>query len=90
MRLPIVGGVDVAHGCGDAAFSHHRVRFAEQRFANHADTGALRESFYGGAKTGAPGANDEHIVFVRFVFGSSGRSHRIRMSFKWPEETRRI
>ena len=37
MRLPVVGLVHVGHCRGEAAFGHHGVRFAEQRFANHAD-----------------------------------------------------
>ena len=39
--LPAVGGIHVGHCRGDAAFGHHRVRFAEQRFADDADATRL-------------------------------------------------
>ena len=35
MHAPVVAVVDIAHGRRHAAFRHHRVRFAQQRFANH-------------------------------------------------------
>ena len=68
MRPPIIGFIHVAHCCGDAAFGHYGVGFAEQGFANDADARALRERFERGAKSGAARADDEHVVFVRFVF----------------------
>ena len=34
VHLPVVLGVDVAHGRRDAALGHHRVRLAEQRLAD--------------------------------------------------------
>ena len=33
---PVIAVVDIAERRGDAAFGHHGVRFAEQRFADHA------------------------------------------------------
>ena len=68
MRAPIVGLIDVGHGGGEAAFGHYGVRFAEQRFANHADARALRQSFDRGAESRAARADDEDVVFVGFVF----------------------
>jgi hypothetical protein len=64
---PVVGLIYIAHGGGDAAFSHDRMRFTKKRFANEADTRALRKSFECGTKTGPACADDEYIVFVSFV-----------------------
>ena len=76
MHFPVVGGVYVGHGRGDAAFGHDGVGFAEQRFADHADGRALRESFDGGAQSRAAGADDQNVVLVDFVIGG----HRILTS----------
>ena len=37
MDLPVVAIVHIGERSRDAAFGHHGVRFAEQRFANHPD-----------------------------------------------------
>ena len=34
MRLPAVGSVNIRHRRRNAAFGHHGMRFAQQRFAN--------------------------------------------------------
>ncbi len=46
MDLPIVAVIDVGQRRSNTSFRHHRVRFAEQRFANHAhaDTPAAEAS----------------------------------------------
>ena len=74
VNLPVVGRVHVRHGRSDAAFGHDGVRFAEQRFADHANPRTLRQGFNGGAQPGAAGADDEHVVFVGFVFCRSQES----------------
>ena len=45
MDAPVIAIVDVAHRRGHAAFGHHGVGFAEQRFRDHADLDAGRRSF---------------------------------------------
>jgi hypothetical protein len=44
MDAPVIAVVDIAHGRGHAAFGHHGVRFAEQRFADHAHLHAAAEA----------------------------------------------
>src|SRR5258707_7707689 len=85
MRFPIVGGIHVGHGCGDASLGHDGVGFSEERFANHADGSALRERFDGGAQSGAASADDQYVVFMRFVVGC----HRSLRSRKVPQATMR-
>ena len=85
VRTPVVGRIHVGHCCSDAAFCHHRVGFAEQRFAHDADPHALGEGLNRSAQARAASADDEHIVFVDFIF----RVHRSRMSFRRPAETMR-
>ena len=70
----------------EAAFGHHRVRLAQQRFADDADARSLRERFDRGSQPRAARADNQHIVFVSFVRGS----HRSRMSLIAPEATRRM
>ena len=67
MHLPVVFGIDIAHGRRDAAFGHDRMRFAEQRFANQRGFNALRRGLDRGAQTRAAGADDDDVVFVGFV-----------------------
>ncbi len=67
MRFPIVGGVHVGHGRGDAAFGHDGVGFSEERFADYADGGTLREGFNGRAQSRAAGADDENVVLAGLV-----------------------
>ena len=62
------GGIDVGHGRGDSALGHHRVSFAEQRFADDANRRALGQRFDGRAQAGAARADDQYIVFVGLKF----------------------
>jgi hypothetical protein len=86
MRSPVVVLVHVGHRRGQAAFSHHRVRFAQQRFADDAHLGALRQRLERGPKTSAARANNQNVVFVGFVLGGIG--HSSRMSLITPAATR--
>jgi hypothetical protein len=47
-----------------ATFSHHRVGFAEQGFADERDRNALGGGFDGGAQAGAASADHDDVVFV--------------------------
>ena len=85
MSFPIVGGVDVGHGGGDAAFGHDGVGFSEERFANHADGSALREGFERRTQSRAAGADDKNVVLAGLVV-CGHRSLRSRMA---PQATRR-
>jgi len=67
MCFPIVGGVHVGHGRGDAAFGHDGVGFAKKRFADHADGGALGERFERRPQSCAAGADDENVVLAGLV-----------------------
>ena len=83
MDLPVVAVVDVGQRRRDAALGHDGVRFAEQRFADHADRHARRRCFDGRAQPGAAGADDQHVVFDGFrVVGH-------RQAWKWIPRTRR-
>ncbi len=66
--LPVVLGVDVAHRGGDAALGHHRVGFAEERFANQGGLDSLGRRFDRRAQSGAAGADHDNIVLVALVF----------------------
>jgi hypothetical protein len=68
VSAPVIGRVDIGHRRGDAAFRHYSVRFAQQRFANDADSRALGECFNRCPQTGASCADDQNVVFVCFVF----------------------
>ena len=59
MDAPVVAVVDVAHRRRHAAFGHHGVRFAEQRFADHADFHARAGRFDGSAQTRAARADHQ-------------------------------
>ena len=83
MDLPVVAFVHVGQGRGDAALGHDGVRLAQQRFADQADRDARRGSFDGGAQPGAAGADDQHVVFVRLVFG---HAQKILQSVQTPIE----
>ncbi len=69
MDFPIVSVVYVGQRCGDAAFGHHRMRLAEQRFADQADLDPSSRSFDGRAQPGTARADDEHVVIESFVIG---------------------
>ena len=87
MRAPVVGLVHVGHRGGQAALGHHRVRLAEQRFADHAHFRALRQRFDRGPKSRAARADDQHVVFVGFVFGVQ-RSQQSDVPYRagWPPD----
>ncbi len=68
------------HGGRDAAFGHDGVRFAEQRFADHADAHAGRRGFDGRAQARAARADHQHIVFEGLIIGHQ----RILQSVQMP------
>ncbi len=47
MHLPIVALVHIRQSSGNSALGHHRVRFAEKRFANKPDSNPGSGSFDG-------------------------------------------
>ena len=64
VHLPVVLGVDVAHGGRDAALGHHRVRLAQQGLA---DDGGARTGVVGrdrGPQPGPAGADHDDVVAV--------------------------
>ena len=69
MDFPVVAVVHVGERRRDAAFGHHRVGLAEQRFAHQADRHARSRCLDRRAQTGAACADHEHVVFVRLVVG---------------------
>ena len=69
MHAPVIAVVDVPHGGGHAAFGHHGVGFAQQRFADQPDFDARARCFDGRAQTRAACADHEHVVIERLVFG---------------------
>ena len=86
MNSPVVAIVDVGQGRGNAAFGHHGVGFAEQRFADHSHLGAVGRGFNGGAQTGPARADDQNVV------GEAARNsgiYRILQSCQIPIEQRR-
>src|SRR5665647_376501 len=64
--LPVVLGVDVSHGRGDAALGHHRVRLAEQGLADDGRAQAVLPGFDRGPQPGSTGSNDHNVVLVAF------------------------
>src|SRR5207253_10031338 len=62
MRLPPIGGIDVGHGSSNAAFGHHRVRFAQKGFTDDANAYALRQRSNRGTQPGAAGADHQYAV----------------------------
>jgi hypothetical protein len=83
--LPVVALVDVRESGGDAAFGHHRVRLAQQRLRDDRDRYVHRRRLDRGAQAGAAGADDDDVVFVRFVL----RHQRILQSVKTPIDSMR-
>ena len=54
--------------CGsEAAFGHHGMRFAEQRFADDANARALRQRFNRRAQSRAARADNQNVVLVLLV-----------------------
>jgi hypothetical protein len=82
--LPAVTIVDVGQRGCHAAFRHHRVRFAEERFAEQPDFDTSRRRLDRGAKPCSARANDEHIVLVSF------EGQRILQSVSTPIEHSRM
>ncbi len=63
MHASVVAVVDIRQSRGNAALRHHRVRFAKQRFADHADFDAGGGRFDGSAQPrSAARADDQHVV----------------------------
>ena len=73
--LPAVAGIDVGQGRGDAPLGHDGVRLAQQRFAHQADGDAGRGCLDGRPQAGAAGADDQDVVFVRFVIRHADPLH---------------
>ena len=71
--FPVVAIIHVRQRGSDAALGHHRVSFAEKRFANDADRHARRRRLDGRPQSGAAGADDQHVVFECLVFGHEVR-----------------
>ena len=69
VNAPAVAIVDIGQRGGDAAFGHHGMRLAQQRFRDHRDFHACGRGFDGGAQAGASRANHQHVVLVRDVLG---------------------
>ncbi len=69
MDAPVVAIVHVAHGRGHAAFGHHRVRLAQQRFRRprRLCTPAAEASI--AARSPAPPAPTTSTSFVRLILG---------------------
>src|SRR4029077_8324700 len=65
MWFPAVRRIHIRHRRRDSPLRHHRVRLAQQRFAHHAHRSALPQRFNRRAQSCSPGANHQHIVFVR-------------------------
>ena len=76
--LPVVAVVHVAHGRRHAAFGHHGVRFAEQRFGDHADLDAGGRGFNGGAQAGAARADDQDVVFMNVRYSAILKDSPVR------------
>ena len=96
--LPVVAVIDVGQGGGDAALGHDGVGLAQQRLAHQADRDAGRGSFDGRAQPGAAGADDQDVVFVRFVVchaqiilhvapDAHGAQPHVQVAEAHPEET---
>ena len=69
MDLPIVAVIDIGERRRDAAFGHHRVRFAEKTFANQPDGNAGRRCFNRRTQSRAARTDDENVVLECFVVG---------------------
>src|SRR5260370_25842438 len=85
MRFPAVSRIHIRHRARSSALRHHRVRFSQQRFAHHSHRSALPERFNRCAQARSPGANHQHIVFVRF----EPVAQKILTSWIAPEATSR-
>ncbi len=83
MHAPVVAIVHIADGGRHAAFRHHGMGLAEERFANHSHLDTPGRRFDGRAQPGAARADHQHIMFEGLVF----RCHqRILQSVQMPME----
>ena len=85
MSAPVVGRIHVGHRRRDSTFRHDGVRFAQQRFRNHAHFRTFCQSSQSRTQASTAGADDQHIVVVGFVFCA----HRILRSVIVPLATSR-
>ena len=69
VNLPVVLGVDVAHGRRDATLGHDRMRFAEQGLADERGAQTAGLGLDGRPEAGTAGPDDDHVVIVGFVLG---------------------
>ena len=67
--LPVVFLPHVAHGRGDPALGHHRVRLAEQRLADERGLHAHRVRLDRRSQARAAGADHDDVVVVGLVLG---------------------
>jgi hypothetical protein len=79
MHLPTVAFVDIGEGGSDPSFGHHRVGFAEKRFADYADRGARGRRRDGRAKSRAARADHQHVVFIGFVLAHQKSLQSVQM-----------
>ena len=88
---PVVAVIDVGEGCGDAAFGHDGVGFAEERFADDSDLCAGGCGFNGGAQACSACSDHQNIVGEALEFGHLVLDHyRILQSCQMPMAQRRM
>ena len=87
MHFPVVAVIDISHRRRHATFSHHGVRFTQQRFTNHADSHTRARGFNRSAQSSTTSANDKHIMFMNDK--SIRKTHKILQSVHTPHEHRR-
>src|SRR5882762_1255133 len=85
MWLPAVRRIHVSHRRRNSALGHHRMRFAQQRFAHHSHRSALPQRFNRGPQSRSPSSHHQHIVFVRL----EPVAQKILTSWIAPEATSR-
>ena len=68
MDFPVVARIDVAQGGRHAAFGHHGMRLAQERFGHHTGVHPQRRALDGGTQAGAPGADHQHVVLEGLQF----------------------
>ncbi len=88
--LPVVLRLDVAERRRHAALGHDRVGLAEQRLAHETYAGPLGARLNRGSQSGAPGADDEHVVLMRFELGSLRQHHPKTSRGTWTGEFARF
>ena len=65
--LPVILGIDIAQGRGDAALGHDRVRLSQERLAHDGHARALLVRLDRRTQTGAARADHDDVVLVRLV-----------------------